>query len=306
MGIISISVVISTYNRSTYLTKAIDSLVCQAMPADSFEIIIVDNNSTDRTQELVAPYCRSSQPTIRYVKEPQQGLSFARNRGAQEAHGSKVAFLDDDAIADKAWLTELIRVYRQYPGAGAVGGKIKLSWPIEKPSWLTHNLEISYGALDFGDKIQELHYPRTPFGGNFSIPRELFLTLGGFNKALGRSSTHLLSSEEVYLCQLMEQRGKKVYYAPQALVYHTVLPERLNRKYLIKRAYSQGKSNVMVEQEMRVRQQQAWRTDLRDLAEMLKGTIRHILMEHRLNAEALFTLFFIAGKLKQRLRHHQK
>lgn len=303
----TISVVISTYNRYVYLKEALDSLVCQDLPADSFEIIIVDNNSHDKTPELVASYCNRSEPATRYVKELKQGLSFARNRGAQEARGSIVAFMDDDAIADKGWLRELMSIYRQFPDAGVVGGKIKLTWPVEKPTWLTHNLEISFGALDYGDKIQELRYPRTPFGGNFSVPKALFLELGGFNEALGRTRARLLSSEEVYLCHLMEQRGKKVYYAPQALVYHTVLPERINRKYLVKRAYAQGKSNVMVEQEMRVRQQQVWRTELRDLAETLKGSIRHILaMEHRLNAEDLFTLFFIAGKLKQRMGHHQK
>jgi glycosyltransferase involved in cell wall biosynthesis len=302
-----ISVVIAAYNRCAYLKAALDSLVCQDLPADSFEIIIVDNNSHDKTPELAASYCNRSEPVIRYVKELKQGLSFARNRGAQEARGSIVAFTDDDAVADKGWLQGLMGVYRQFPDAGVVGGKIKLTWPVEKPAWLSPNLEQSYGALDYGDEIQALRYPKTPFGGNFSVPRQLFLELGGFNEALGRTRARLLSSEEVYLCRLIEQRGKQVYYAPQAVVHHTVLPERMSKKYLLKRAYAQGKSNVMVEQKTGVRQHHAWRREMRDLAGTLKGSIRHIFVkETRLSAEDLFTLFFIAGKLKQRLRLYQK
>jgi len=303
MGTISISVVIATYNRCVYLKEALDSLVCQDLPADAFEIIIVDNNSHDKTPELAASYCNRSEPVIRYVKELKQGLSFARNRGAQEARGSIVAFTDDDAVADKGWLQGLMSVYRQFPDAGVVGGKIKLTWPVEKPAWLSPNLEQSYGALDYGDEIQALRYPKTPFGGNFSVPRALFLELGGFNEALGRTRARLLSSEEVYLCRLIEQRGKQVYYAPQAVVHHTVLPERMSKKYLLKRAYAQGKSNVMVEQEIGVQQPYVWRTELRDLIEILKGPIRHILAkEHWFNAEDLFYIFFIMGKLKARIR----
>jgi glycosyltransferase involved in cell wall biosynthesis len=273
------------------------------LPADSFEIIIVDNNSHDKTPELAAAYCTRAAPAIRYVKELKQGLSFARNRGAQEARGSIVAFTDDDAIADNGWLQGLVSVYRQFSDAGVVGGKIKLAWPVEKPAWLSPDLEKSYGALDYGDEIQALRYPKTPFGGNFSVPRPLFLELGGFNEALGRIRARLLSSEEVYLCRQIEQRGKQIYYAPQAVVYHTVLPERMNKKYLLKRAYAQGQSNVMVEQETGVQRPHAWQAELRDFIETLKGTIRHILAkEHWFNAEDLFTLFFIMGKLKARMR----
>ena len=299
---IEITVIISTFNRCQFLKEALESILSQEYDDGYFEIIIVDNNSTDGTRELVSGYSSAYPGIVKYVREERQGLSNARNRGVQEAEGAIVAFIDDDATADRGWLKGIMEVYENYPDAGVVGGRIEPVWLSKKPGWLTQNLEMSFGVLNYGNEIQELSFPKTPFGGNFSIKRVLFLALDGFCRNLGRSGDRLLSSEETLLCYLVEQDKKKLYYTPKAVVHHKILPERLNRRYLFKKAYTQGISNVILERELRQSQNVSWSNDFYDLKEMIKGAIRHLLSgKHNLLTEDIFTIYFIFGKLRKRL-----
>lgn len=302
MPIPKVSVVIATYNRCQYLKDVLESLNQQDISRESFELIVVDNNSTDRTPEIVAEFCRTSGLAVRYIHESRQGLSIARNRGSAEAQGDIVAFIDDDAHADSAWLKMLLQVYDDFSDAGVAGGKIKLLWLVSRPSWLTGNLEMSYSALDYGDLLQELHFPRTPFGCNFSVKRSLFLELGGFFEGLGRQGQQLMGSEEVYFCHLVESCGKKVYYAPDAVVHHQVLPERVSRRYLFAKAYAQGMSTVLLEAKTQKTIEGYWKSDLSSLKNTVKDAIAHLLRrKHVVLAEDFFTIFFIIGKLRMRI-----
>lgn len=301
---VKFSIVVCTYNRCELLRELLLSLLDQSANKDTYEIIVVDNNSTDATRLVVGEMSRNEKPIVRYVEEIQQGLSFARNTGAREATGEIIAYIDDDATAHRGWLKGFMEVYEKFPDAGVVGGRIKPVWLSEKPAWLTQNLEMSFGALNYGSEIQTLSFPKTPFGGNFSIKRDLFLAMGGFCRKLGRKGLRLISSEEVLLCRLVEQNKKqKIYYTPRAIVYHKVLPERLNRYYLIRRAYDQGKSNIILERELKQGKNISWLDDFHDLKEMIKGLIRHNLSgKYELLTEDLFTIIFILGKLRKRLK----
>jgi glycosyltransferase involved in cell wall biosynthesis len=299
---IEISVIVSTFNRCQFLKETLKSLLSQDFDGGCFEVIIVDNNSTDGTVELLLEYANEYPMVLKYVKEEQQGLSAARNRGVQGAKGPIVAFIDDDATAHRSWLKGLMEVYKYFPEAGVVGGLIEPVWISGRPAWLTQNLEVSFGVLSYGNGIKEIFFPDTLFGGNFSIKRNLFLSLGGFCKNLGRKGVRLLSNEEVFLCRLVEQNKKKIYYTSKAIVYHKVLSERLNKRYLLKRAYAQGMSNIIVEKEFKINQNASWRNDLHDLKEMIKGSIRRLLSGQReILTEDLFTIFFIFGKLRKQL-----
>lgn len=302
MSDIKISVVVCTYNRCVLLREAILSLFEQNIDKNAYEIIVVDNNSTDDTRFAVSEISKGKTPIVRYVQEYQQGLSFARNTGAREATGEIIAYIDDDATADIGWLNGLMEVYENFPDAGIVGGRIEPVWVRKKPDWLTQNLEMSFGVLNYGNEIQELPFPNTPFGGNFSIKHDLCCELGGFCRNLGRKGLSLLSNEEVLLCRLAEQKKKKVYYTPKAVVHHKILPERLSRLYLFKRAYTQGISNIILERELEQSKNVSWSDDFFDLKEMIKCSIRHILSgKYKLMTEDLFTIFFILGKFRKHL-----
>lgn len=243
---IRISAIICTYNRASYLSKAISSLLFQILPKEYYEIIIIDNSSTDNTKQIVGEF-QSKYSNIRYFFEGVQGLSAARNRGIKEAKSELVAFLDDDAEATCEWLEEFIKAFDMFPNAGCAGGKIELIWPSgEKPEWLNSKYESFFGKLDIGDEIKIITYPETPYGGNLCIKKEIVYLSGFFDEKLGRIKDSLLSGEEIEFIYRL-QKMKETIYIPAAKIYHHVLPYRVSKQYLLDRLYWQGVSRMRFE-----------------------------------------------------------
>ncbi|MBW4566564.1 MAG: glycosyltransferase family 2 protein [Tolypothrix carrinoi HA7290-LM1] len=243
-----ISAIICTHNRDTYLGAAIDSLLKQEFAA-GFEVVVVDNNSSDRTREVVEQ--RLSDPRLKYVFEPVLGLSVARNTGAKESRGEILAYLDDDAVASSHWLQILYSAYENNSKIAIAGGKVTLLWPqgIQQPRWLSPGLAANLGAYDLGDSIVYIEQPGlTPRGLNYSIRRSFLNEIGGFDPNLGRVGKNLLSNEELQMTELALQRGWQVAYLPDALVAHNVAPERLNRSWFLNRGWWQGISECYREQ----------------------------------------------------------
>ena len=243
-----ISAIICTYNRDTYLGAAIDSLLSQDFAGD-FQVVVVDNGSSDRTREVVEQ--RSHDPRLKYVFEPVIGLSVARNTGASCSSAEILAYLDDDAQASSCWLQVLYSAYQNNSKLAIAGGKVTLLWPqgIQAPHWLSTGLAANLGAYDLGDSIVYIDNPGlTPRGLNYSIRSSFLEEIGGFDTHLGRVGTKLLSNEELQMTELALQRGWQVAYLPDALVAHNVAPERLNRSWFINRGWWQGISECYREQ----------------------------------------------------------
>jgi len=243
-----ISAIICTHNRETYLGAAIDSLLVQEF-APGFEVVVVDNNSSDRTGEVVKQ--RLSDARLKYVFEPVLGLSVARNTGAKESRGEIIAYLDDDAVACDRWLQILYSAYENNSKIAIAGGKVTLLWPqgIQQPHWLSPGLAANLGAYDLGDSIVYIEQPGlTPRGLNYSIRRSFLNEIGGFDPHLGRVGKNLLSNEELQMTELALQRGWQVAYLPDALVAHNVAPERLKRSWFLNRGWWQGISECYREQ----------------------------------------------------------
>lgn len=242
-----ISAIICTHNRDAYLGAAIDSLLAQSFTRE-FEVIVVDNASTDRTREVVES---RSHPCLRYIHEPITGLSVARNTGAKFAQSHILAYLDDDAVASPAWLQVLWDAYEQNEKLAIAGGKVTLLWAsgITSPIWLSHGLAGNLGAYDLGDKVVWIDRPGlTPRGLNYSVRRTFLEQVGGFDLQLGRVGKSLLSNEELRMTELALEQGWQVAYLPEALVAHHVAPERLSRAWFLSRGWWQGISECYREQ----------------------------------------------------------
>lgn len=242
-----ISAIICTHNREQYLGLAIDSLLQQDFT--DFEIIVVDNASTDGTRQVVE--ARLPHPKLRYIYEPVTGLSIARNTGAKNSQSPIIAYLDDDAIATPQWLRVLYSAYENHPKLAIAGGKVTLIWPegITPPPWLSDNLAENLGAYDLGDQWVEIKNPGlTPRGLNYSIRRSFLEKIGGFDINLGRVGKRLLSNEELQMTELALKQGWQVAYIPEALVAHHVAPERINRAWFMERGWWQGISECYREQ----------------------------------------------------------
>ncbi|OGS37020.1 MAG: hypothetical protein A2293_15445 [Elusimicrobia bacterium RIFOXYB2_FULL_49_7] len=242
-----ISAVICTYNRAKYLKKALNSVLEQNLAADKYEIIVVDNNSTDNTKAVVDECSLASGRGITCISEPMQGLSFARNAATQAAKSPIVAFIDDDAQADSNWLAAHLEAYSMFPDAVSAGGKMLLSWESEKPAWLSDTeFERTLGFFDYGDVITDMHHPDYPRGSNFSFKKDIFNAVGGFNTSLGRKGPgFFLYGEELEFGSRISKLHLRQIYTPRAVIYHTVIPNHLNKRYLIKRYYGQGKGSII-------------------------------------------------------------
>ena len=142
---LTMSIVVCTHNRCGLLRELLLSLHDQSVAGDSYEIIVVDNNSTDATRLVVEELSTRKGPLVRYVQERKQGLSCARNKGAFTSQGEIIAYLDDDSIASRHWAEKTVQVYRDNPQAACVGGKIEVRWPAGRPDWLPQSLERNYG-----------------------------------------------------------------------------------------------------------------------------------------------------------------
>ncbi|WP_416669943.1 glycosyltransferase family 2 protein [Egbenema bharatensis] len=243
-----ISAIICTHNRDAYLGAAIDSLLAQTF-AGEFEVIVVDNASSDRTREVVES--RLPHPRLQYVYEPVTGLSVARNTGAKVAQSPILAYLDDDAVATPSWLSDLYQAYQQNEQLAIAGGKVTLLWAAgtTPPRWLSPGLAGNLGAYDLGDEVVYIDRPSlTPRGLNYSIRRDFLEQVGGFDLNLGRVGKSLLSNEELRMTELALAQGWQVAYLPNAIVAHHVAPERLNRSWFLSRGWWQGISECYREQ----------------------------------------------------------
>ena len=155
----------------------------------SWEVIVVDNNSSDNTRKVVEDFVRSSELNIRYVFEGKQGHSHARNTGVKEAKGEIIAFTDDDVIVEKSWIHNIDRIFKE-DYVGCIGGKILPIWEKPCPKWLTKDLYGYLALLDYGENPFYIDSPEI-WGANFAVKSSLFQKYGYFDTTLGRLPTKL-------------------------------------------------------------------------------------------------------------------
>lgn len=243
-----ISVVLCTHDRSSILRRTLPAIVSQDLPRDAYEVIVVDNASSDDTKEVVAALV-CSEPNLRYVHETEVGLSAARNRGVLEASGSIVVFVDDDVRVDSRWLGHVIEPFRTDPDLAAVGGRVLVDWPVPRPSWLPDSLLGFLAACDpepGGD-----HSEFVPVGANMAVRRSWLDRVGPFKTSLGRRGRSLGASEEEELFLRLRSQGGRVGYADRAAVLHEVEAERIRKGWFLRRAFAQGRSTIILLAEQR-------------------------------------------------------
>lgn len=238
-SMIHISVIIPTHSRCEYLRNTVISLQRQNFSKDDYEIIVVDNNSRDETSEVVKECNKNGKKKIIYVKEPDIGLHNARHTGAKAAKGEILAYVDDDVICDKNWLSELIKPYGD-PQVGCVGGKILPKWKAKSPEWIRPR--PSYlSLLDLGNEIKELKTPSI-YGCNFSIRKSLLFKVGGFNPdVFGDKKLIWYGGDgETGLLRKVLRLRKKIIYTPHALVWHVIPKSRLTLDYFKRKRFIEG------------------------------------------------------------------
>ncbi len=237
---IKVSAIICTYNREGYLEKAIDSLLDQSAARSSYEIVIVDNASTDSTAEISKSYGDK----IVYIYEPNQGLSYARNAGFRASRADLVSYLDDDGTACKDWIKSIIEAFAVDKEIAAVGGIIAPLWEKERPRWATKDLYPHFSCQDKGPKPFILKDYDYFYGGNSAYRKEILYECGGFPVKLGRIGKVQLVHEEWPVYNYITKHKLKKYYMPAMLIDHTVMKHRMSIRWMLNRFFWLGTSAV--------------------------------------------------------------
>ncbi|GAB7008112.1 glucosyl-dolichyl phosphate glucuronosyltransferase [Halorubrum trueperi] len=241
-----VSVVLCTYAPDMYehFREAADSVLAQTY--ENVELVVIVDGTPEMYEQVVDDFGGFEDVVIE-CNDENVGLLESRNRGAEIAAGDAVAFIDDDAIADEAWVESLVQAYEE-EDAIAAGGKMTPEWVAGKPSFLPEEFYWLIGVTHrgFADGPGEV---RNTFGSNISFRADVFAELGGFDVDIGgRKGNKNLQGGETELCARMRERyGQGVWYDPEAKVAHKVFEYRTESRWLVDRAFWQGYSKRAME-----------------------------------------------------------
>ena len=240
----NITVIVCTYNRCQTVTKALDSIAAQNVPAFvEWEVLVVDNNSTDQTRGVLERYCLLNSRFI-YIFESKQGLSHARNAGIEKARGKILAFTDDDVTADPDWLWSLTSSLSSGEWSFA-GGRIIPEWSGKLPDWILEQDLATMGPFTgFDEGLEPKVLTRPTYGGNTAFRREVFQKYGRFRTDLGRSNNNLLGREDIEIANRLFAGGERLRYEPNAVIRHPIEPYRLTKRYVLKWFYWDCRSEI--------------------------------------------------------------
>ncbi|GAP72856.1 glycosyl transferase [Candidatus Symbiothrix dinenymphae] len=238
------SIIICTYNRAGYIYNVLKSVAENDFPCSEYEIVLVNNNSTDSTETECKRFCTDFQQVIfRYFVETNQGLSYARNRGIKESYGDILVYIDDDATVNRAYLQTYADFFASHPFAMAAGGAILPVYETEAPKWMSHYTKnLITGYLYCGNKFAEFKNGKYPGGGNVAYRADVFHQIGVFNVDLGRKGNSLIGAEEKDVFDKMSRLKMKFYYLPNAILYHIIPPQKLTKDYFNRLTLAIGKS----------------------------------------------------------------
>lgn len=240
----SITVAICTYNRSRLLRQTLETIAELEVPQDlSWEVLVVDNNSTDDTQALAAEFAQHL--PLRIVFEAEPGKSNAANAAVQAASGDVIIWTDDDVMVPPDWLVRYHEAFREYPDAGIFGGPIEPHFEGTPPRWLERGFALvdnAYATLDLGDVAIPLGHDAYPYGANMALRRQLHVQ-EPFDTNLGPNPKTLVRGEEMVVVRRLLQAGEKGRWVPGARVRHVIPRDRQTIRYL--RRYYLGSGQLL-------------------------------------------------------------
>ena len=243
------SVIIPTRNRAIILKKALSSITRQTLAQKEFELIIIDNGSTDNTKEIVDSFSGKIDNLV-YIYDDSPGLHVGRHMGLIASNSDILVYGDDDIETFPTWLESVLETFED-DDVVLVGGKNLPNFESTPPDWISKMWEKEEGRkilgylsiLDFGDEKKEIN-PGFVFGCNFSIRKKILLEAEGFHPdGMPQELIRYRGDGESYVSRYILKKGYKTIYNPKASVYHLVSNERITKEYFAKRSYNQGISD---------------------------------------------------------------
>ena len=244
-----VTVAICTWNRAELLANTLRKFTELSLPnQDQWELIVVNNNSTDSTDDVLLSF--KNKLPLRRIFESKPGLSNARNSAVREARGDYIIWTDDDVLVDSDWLSSYIRAFKQFPDAAVFGGPIKPWFEGVPPAWLLNSWNLvssAFAARDFGEKTISFDVAegRLPFGANYGIrmkEQKAFL----YDPELGLKEENIVLGEEIKVIKAILISGGEGWWVPDAKVLHWIPKKRQSFDYLKK--YFIGKGRTLIKQ----------------------------------------------------------
>ena len=229
----ALSIVLPTFNRSAELPAAIESALDQTAPSDRYEILVVDNNSPDRTAETIAAIAAAHAGRVRYVFEARQGVSYARQAGIDVARAPIIAFFDDDVRVSPNWVETILRTFDEHPELECIGGRVLPRWSTTPPGWLTSSHWAPLALQDLGDEpmVVSSENPRGLISANLACRKRLLDRIGGFSPEFQRVKDGIGSLEDDEWNRRLWKSGGKALYVPDLITTTDVPSSRLTRAY---------------------------------------------------------------------------
>lgn len=290
-----VSVVISTWERCESLRRTLESLRSLAVPASQrWELIVVNNGSRDRTDEVVADY-QESLP-LRRIVEPEIGLSKARNTAVRAAVGDLVLFTDDDVRIDPSWIGAYLAAAHRWPEAGYFGGEIHPQFAGDVPGWVKRHQSLLSDMLclrDLGPVGRWFQPGEFPYGPNMAIRREV-LALAAFDERVGRKGYEQVRGSEGSLFLSLQRQGVSGVWVPEAKVYHHVPGCRADFRYLWKYHQGSGRTEVRLAKLNGLPLQPRWRLLMTGMKALARTAVRPTHWPKQ-----VATLALVSGKLTE-------
>ena len=239
---ISLSLIIPTHNRASDLIFALESVARQTLPRAEWEVVVVDNCSTDSTEQEVQRFAAAHPDlNIRLVYEGEAGVSHARNRGISSTTAPFIAFIDDDERVNPEFLVAYLEFFRTHPQAEVAGGRIIAEYPEGRPAWMSRWVEMPIAnPMDYGAEVCPFPRGKVPGGGNMAFRRDIFAKIEGFDAQLGRVGRELIGGEENDLFERILLSGRTIWYVPNAVMWHIIKPRKLTADYFRRLARNVG------------------------------------------------------------------
>ncbi len=245
----TLTVAIPTHNRAATLRQTLASVAGLGFPAGvEAECLVVDNCSRDGTAELVDSFARTVTLRTKRVFEARLGSSFARNRAVDECHSDFILFVDDDAVAEPAWATEMLAAMEQH-GLDAACGMVLPRWTVAPPAWLGPSLWVKLAVHDA--RAIDSRSPEAAesldnyFSANVGFRRASFERFGRFSEDLGVVGGNPIAGEDTELFARIIAGGGKMGFAARAIVHHLVGAERMTRAYLRRKSFAYGVGSAL-------------------------------------------------------------
>lgn len=249
-GVVDVSVIVCTFNRARSLSMTLEALDAQVTPPSlAWELLVVDNNSSDATRDAIARFAASSRIPVRYHFEGRQGLSRARNTGISLARGAVIAFTDDDVQPDAAWVASIALAMGECR-ADVLGGPILPLWSRPPPRWLEERGRLrAYLSIMEHDQRGQVtlgkHQPYAVWGANMAFRRDVFDRVGRFDVRRGINGTKLYRAEEHDLTRRALAAGCVVVYDPRVRVRHRIGPDRMRVAYFTRLHFDDAEGTVL-------------------------------------------------------------